>query len=127
MAGRDGWGRRAGFTLVEIMVALCILLFGLLAIGGMQVSAIRGNAHARQLTQATALAQAKLEELMLRPMNHGDLVAGVHSAVAPPGFTLSWNVSDSTPLAATKTVVVTVTWQEGGQSRRMELRWIKAP
>ncbi len=127
MRARGGPGQQAGFTLVEIMVALAILLCGLLVLGGMQLSAIRANAQARRLTEATALVQTKLEELMLRPVNHADLAAGEHSGPARAGFTLSWQVSDGTPLAATKAIAVTVTWQEGGQSHRTQLKWLKAP
>ncbi len=53
-----------GFTLVEIMVAVVILSIGLLAVASMQVSAVNTTASANSTTEATNLAQIKLEELM---------------------------------------------------------------
>jgi type IV pilus assembly protein PilV len=63
-----------GFTLLEILVAIAILCFGLLAIATMQVSAIKGNTHAIGLTEAVACAQDKIEELMPLDYNDADLV-----------------------------------------------------
>jgi len=62
-----------GYTLVEVLVALGILGFGLLAVATMQVTAIKTNAIARGMSQGVTLAQAKVEELMNLPYNHDDL------------------------------------------------------
>ncbi len=53
-----------GFTLVEILVAVVILSIGLLAVASMQVSAVNTTTSAHSTTEATNLAQIKLEELM---------------------------------------------------------------
>ncbi|MCG6981022.1 MAG: type IV pilus modification protein PilV [Deltaproteobacteria bacterium] len=54
-----------GFTLVEVLVAILLLTVGLLALAKMQTGAVASNAFGNQLTQATFLAQDKLEELRL--------------------------------------------------------------
>ena len=56
--------KEEGYTLVEVLVALGILGFGLLAVATMQVTAIKINARASNLSHGTTLAQAKAEELM---------------------------------------------------------------
>jgi prepilin-type N-terminal cleavage/methylation domain-containing protein len=56
--------KQEGYTLVEVLVALGILGFGLLAVATMQVTAIKTNARASSLSHGTTLAQAKAEELM---------------------------------------------------------------
>ena len=56
--------KEEGYTLVEVLVALGILGFGLLAVATMQVTAIKTNARAGNLSHGTTLAQAKAEELM---------------------------------------------------------------
>jgi prepilin-type N-terminal cleavage/methylation domain-containing protein len=53
-----------GFTLVEILIAIAILAFGLLAVATMQVRAIKTNAIASGISQGLTLGQAKVEELM---------------------------------------------------------------
>ena len=53
-----------GYTLVEILIAIAILAFGLMAVATMQVTAIKTNATASGISQGMTLAQAKVEELM---------------------------------------------------------------
>ncbi|MBI4824442.1 MAG: prepilin-type N-terminal cleavage/methylation domain-containing protein [Nitrospirae bacterium] len=51
-----------GFSLVELMIAMTILAYGLLAVAQMQVIAIRGNTDSGRLAEATNFLQEKLEE-----------------------------------------------------------------
>jgi prepilin-type N-terminal cleavage/methylation domain-containing protein len=69
-SGEAGGGIRQqpeGYTLVEILIAIAILAFGLMAVATMQVTAIKTNATASGISQGMTLAQAKLEELMNLP------------------------------------------------------------
>ena len=50
---------------MEVMVAILLLTVGLLALAKMQTYAVASNSFGNQLTQATFLAQDKLEELRL--------------------------------------------------------------
>ncbi len=59
--------KNEGFTILEILIAITILAFGLLAIATMQTSSIKGNAHAIGITEGITLAQDKAEELMKFP------------------------------------------------------------
>ena len=61
------WGKhwQSGFSLVEVMVAILLLTVGLLALAKMQTQAVASNNYGNQLTEATFLAQDKLEELRL--------------------------------------------------------------
>lgn len=56
----------AGFTLLEVLVAMVIFSIGLLSIAGMQGTAIRANSRANTLSVATSLAQGVMEELLAR-------------------------------------------------------------
>jgi prepilin-type N-terminal cleavage/methylation domain-containing protein len=62
-----------GLTLLEVLAAVAILSFGLLAVATMQGSSIKGNSQAIGTTEAITLAQDKLEELMRLPYNDADL------------------------------------------------------
>jgi len=57
--------RQQGYSLVEVMVAILLLTVGLLALAKMQTQAVASNNFGNQLTEATFLAQDKLEELRL--------------------------------------------------------------
>ena len=52
-----------GFTLVEALVALLVLSFGMLAIAGFQATLSRSSDLAKQRTEALRLAQQKMESL----------------------------------------------------------------
>ncbi len=52
-----------GFTLVEVLVALTILVIGLLGVAMMQIATISGNTFSREMAVATELGQDLLEKL----------------------------------------------------------------
>jgi len=117
--------RTEGFTLLEILIAIFILSFGILAVASMQVSSIRGNGMAGRLTEGTQLACDRMEELMSRSYTHSDLTAGTHTDPSPPsGYTVTWNVTDDSPITDTKTVTVTVTWTDHGVQKTATLQQI---
>lgn len=62
-----------GFTLIEVMITVGILSIGLLALASMQITAIKDNSFSSNLTEASALAQQKMEELMNLQYNDDDL------------------------------------------------------
>jgi type IV pilus assembly protein PilV len=59
-----------GFTLVEVMVALAIFTIGILGVNAMQLAAIKGNATANVISQATTWASDRVE--ILSGLNYTD-------------------------------------------------------
>jgi general secretion pathway protein I len=55
--------RRAGFTLLEVVVAMAILGLGLLAIFDLNAGAVASHAYVKRVTIATQLARAKMTDL----------------------------------------------------------------
>ncbi len=53
--------KQAGFTLLEVVFAVLILVVGFLAMAEMQVMAISTNSKARDITKSTALAQSRTD------------------------------------------------------------------
>lgn len=67
-AARRAWqGDSAGFTLVEILIAMTILAIGMLGIAGLTGTAMKSGGYARALTQATNAAQNRVEALLSIP------------------------------------------------------------
>lgn len=58
-----------GFTLIEVLVAIVIVSIGLLAVAGMQNTAIYGNASSRDATYAVQLAEEMIDRVRV---NSGD-------------------------------------------------------
>ena len=97
----------SGFTLLEILVATAVLAFGILAVGSMQVTSIRQNAHANRVTEASILARDQLERLMAFPYDNAALDEGESQKDdSPTGYTISWDISNE--IANTKLITVTV-------------------
>ncbi len=62
-----------GFTLIEILIAMTIFAIGILALAAMQITAIKGNSSAREMTEASNVAQSKMEELITIPFDDAQL------------------------------------------------------
>ena len=75
-----------GFSLIEMMIALTILAFGLMGITAMQINAMRGAKGSKNLPRAVEISQGQIERLSR--LDWTDLPAG------------AW----TTPVAATTTV-----------------------
>jgi type IV pilus assembly protein PilV len=106
-----------GFTLIEIMVAIFILVVALLGVAAVTVSVINGNAFSKDITSATTLAQDKIEEL--KDTAYDSIVSGSDTSSI---YTRTWTVTS--PITDSKTIVVVVSWSRGGNTRNVTLRSI---
>ena len=101
----------AGFTIVEALVALTIFGIGTIMLMQLAPRATQYATHARVLSQANALAQAKVEELRALPKLHADLGAGTHTDPDNPlegAFERTWEVTNDDPIAGMQRVEVQV-------------------
>lgn len=121
--------RRGGFTLIEAVVALSILGFGLLGMMAMQVAAMKASRVGRHSTDAASIARGQLELF--------DRMSWANAAVQPTGWTpaqqiqmlvesaatqieqtfnLSWRITaDAADPANLRLIDVRVTWTEATQ------------
>ena len=105
---------KQGFTLIEVLIGLVILAIGLLAIAGMQITAVKGNFFSHYLTQASYVGQDRLEFLDNLPINSAELQAGSHNdgtaTVAGIVFNRTYTVNVNGDL---RTIIYTVSWNDG--------------
>ena len=110
----------AGFTIIEVVIAISILAVGLLGVAAMQTSAIQVNSAAGRMTTRINWAQDKMEELKALAFSDPwleaagnppgvDSAGNTHQEMTSDGYTVSWNVTDDSPAPNTKQIVVTVT------------------
>jgi Tfp pilus assembly protein PilV len=94
--------RQAGFTLIEALIALLVMAFGMLSLSGMQLSLSRSADIAKQRTEAMRLAQRKIDEYR-----------SFTSIAAGGGHTIVWNSLPATftdpPITTNATYSVTTT------------------
>jgi prepilin-type N-terminal cleavage/methylation domain-containing protein len=130
--------RRAarGFTLVEVMITLVILAFGLLALGAMQLVALKQGSAGRHTGDGASIARSHLEQAVRLPW--ATLTAAAGGGWIAPGwagapsanvnvnlpsggastehaYTVLWRVTNIgvAPICL-RDIEVRVTWQEEG-------------
>lgn len=109
----------AGFTLIEVLVALTIFSISSLAATRLVVSATALVSENKTASQAIALAQDTIENL--RNVAYADMVDGTDVVTLDNiTFTITWTVSANDPVPDTSTVVVRVNWQAKGETKQYE-------
>ena len=116
-------GPKAGFTLVESMLALAIMSVGLLALAGLQITALRGNDLSRRMTTAVSIAEQRLEQLKNTPYTNIQAEAASEVTASNLHFTRQVTVTNG-PLPNTKSVSVLVSWQDQSQTHTLPLATI---
>jgi prepilin-type N-terminal cleavage/methylation domain-containing protein len=90
-----------GFTLVEVIVSVCLLGVGLLGLAAGTGLATRMIGQGRRDTAVAALAAERIE--MLRGRSCGDLAGG---AATRGAYQISWTVAPAASLASVVVIVV---------------------
>jgi type IV pilus assembly protein PilV len=126
--------KKDGFSLIEVLIALILLAVGLLAIASLQITSVRGNFFSSSLTQATYVAQDRLEFLRARPLppysfdsdpflsggNHLDDSTTISGVVFNRSYTIANDASGY------KKITYTVTWNDG-VDHHISFSTIKSP
>ena len=113
-------GNHAGFTLIELFIAIVLLTIGLLGTAALTTGVMRGNQASRNMTTATAIAQSCLEENQRVGYTNagagssGCLSGSVNVTQGGVTFTRALTVAPSVPDTTNiRTLTVTVSWSEG--------------
>ena len=130
-------GRRAaGFTVVEVLVAIALFSFLFLPLMNMFMGSIRQTAFGEDHLQATLLAEREIEEVKylatLSKTSLADLAGSMNRTRKAGGrYTVTTKVETGKKITAKSArgnveaklaeCRVTVTWDEGGAERKLEL------
>lgn len=122
--------RRAGFSLLDVLigtVVLALAMFSALALAGNNARLVAMN---QNLAAASLLAQNKLEEL--RNAEYATIASGAdETELNSQGdvgemYTRSWTVTNNTPMVGMKSIQVTVSWSQSGETQNYVLNGVVA-
>ena len=113
-------GPNAGFTLVESLLTLAIMSMSLLALAGLQITALRGNALSRSITTAISIAEQRIEQLKNTSYAHIQAEAATQVTASNLHFTRQVTVTNG-PLPNTKSVSVLVSWQDQSKTHTLPI------
>ena len=144
------WKGNQGFTLIEVMIALTILVIGMLSVAAMQIHSTNGNTSANRSTMGFIWCSDRIEVLKrlayTDPLLTGAAAPGITYVLAQDNdgvdndydgrideagetgsVNLIYTVIDDAVLPNTKTITVTATWQTPlGQPKSLTLRTVRA-
>lgn len=136
-----GGGGQAGFTLVEALVAMVILVFGLIAVTNLMVVASTSNAIANRSTTAASVAMEEMERL--KAIDFPSLVPGGNLGTPTPPYTryvplpgggnirTNWLIVPAGAVGASPVMFITVRSEEqssiGRQRTRAEYTTFRTP
>ena len=107
---------RGGFTLVELVIAFTILLFGIMAVAGMMVTSVAQARRADNLTNSAMAAHQMLDIFATMPYDSVEL--GYHVDTTPFGpaiYVVEWTVEDvSETMAAGSNEIKRIVLLSGG-------------
>jgi prepilin-type N-terminal cleavage/methylation domain-containing protein len=126
--------RRRGFSLIEVMIGLVIMLIALAAAAALSINNARLVQRNQLSVHAANLAEWKMEQL--RNATFATLASGTDAAplnssggtANPAGiFTRSWTIFDNTPDVGLKSVLITVQWSQFTETQTYTLRGVIGP
>lgn len=105
----------SGFTLIEVLIAALIIVFGLLSMGTFLGSLVNKNANNERRTMATSIAEQKIEDLrnqmLQNDLTGADNSLSPHQTITTPAgpFVLSWSIVEDA-VGETDQVTATADW-----------------
>lgn len=110
--------KRAGFTLVEVLVSLVVLAISLIALWGFHLKSGDVNLENRRQTTAVFLAMEKMEAMRAdAALETFPLIGAVEESIERDGVLFSVNtVVDQNILTWRRNITVTVSWERRGNA-----------
>jgi prepilin-type N-terminal cleavage/methylation domain-containing protein len=106
-----------GFSLIEMMIAMTILGFGLMGIAAMQINVMRGSQGSRDLTAAVGIARGQLEQLTRLDWSDIPVAAWTLPAAATSRVDSSVQQNDQVYMVDQRVTALVV-----GQTRTIDVR-----
>lgn len=118
--------RQAGFTMIEVMIAVLLTAIAVVGVIGLYRVQTRSSGYSRYATEASVLAADKLETLRTTVLPASGSETGVDArgkvGVGGP-YTRTWTVTQ--PVTTQWNLRVDVAWNDDGNTRTVTLHAIR--
>jgi prepilin-type N-terminal cleavage/methylation domain-containing protein len=132
--------RVRGVSLIEVMIALAVLGYGMLGVAAAQISAFQSTGQSRERMLAHALAQRQLEQFQEMSTTSLEVIrndAGYPNDPLNPidpdpndamqmAFNRTWTITPDTPEDDVYTIMVTVGWTTSKGAQIVQLETFKS-
>lgn len=113
---------QAGFTMIEVMVAMLLTAIAIVGIIGLYRIQARSSSYSRRSTEAAVLAGDRMEVLRTTavPATGGpETVDATGTVVTGAPYTRRWTVTNG---ASQYSILVEVDWDDDGTTRTVSMR-----
>ena len=116
----EGLSSQQGFSLIELLVAILLLMIGFMSVLTVLWSSTRAGSFSRNMTTAASLGQDMLERAHGLSYSSLPATAGfinyTTASVSAVGYTREMEILDNYPEAGVKTINARITWNTPGKA-----------
>lgn len=116
--------RSKGFTLVEVLVAIVMLVVGALGAASLTAALMQSNRDATDRTRALELVRHRVEQIQAQ--GYYEVVTGSDTrTVGGVTFSRTWTVAANNPVPGLRSVVVSVSWTDQDGNHTVQTQTLK--
>lgn len=112
---KERFSNQKGMTLLEVMIAMLIMAFGVLGLAPMIVVSMYGNSYSNQVTIADAIAMDRFEEIKtwyhISPLPYSETVNNVQR-IFTRQTQIDDNTTDGSIPAGVYRIQLTISWTD---------------
>jgi prepilin-type N-terminal cleavage/methylation domain-containing protein len=113
----------AGFTLIELVVAILVFALGIMGIMKMHQASIQSNNYSMQLMEAVNIAQDKIDSLRGLTFDDPDLAVAVHNTQLINDAQLGAIATKGIDYSLSYVVTITPGTNNSGRSVNLSVTW----
>ena len=114
----------AGFTLIEMMLCICLISIGLLAVSQMQVGSMKGNQKSTRMIMANLESIAAADLILGKNFNAAELANNYTDTLpSSPGISIEYTVTDIAPYGSADvyhSILLTTSWSDNDGTHNIQ-------
>lgn len=120
-----------GFTIIEMLICICLISIALLGVSQMQIGSMKTNQRSASMMIANQESSAAADLLLGMEFGSSDLVDGTTKTLpSSSGVTIQYTVTDISPFNSSESyhsILLTTTWNDSAGSHSLQRIFTKLP